>query len=480
MPRSLGWSAPLLVLLFAAGLRIPGLFTDFWLDEIWSWALAAPIQSPWEILTSLHADNNNHLNTLWLWLWGPSAAVWQYRLHSFVASLAMVGGVMGLASRWSDGDRRTILASGLTASTSAVFVVYASEARGYALAMAAAAGGQWVLGRAIRERRWSDWLAWLVVCLGGFLSHLSFLPVWLAQIAWIGVEGFAQRGRLGGAKKPSTWKMKACTAISLVGLGILALYEVDLRHAQVGGGPQLDPLLVSIDTLAEPFSPWGGLLSLIAAFLYPALVLIGIYAVRQHSGESRREALVPLLVLIVAPLVLFGLAPSGLVYPRHFLVALTLLFPAAGAGWVELMRSGGGKRFAALLAVAMWVVGNGNSLTNFYAYGRGGYTSALRDITVISPSGPVLVGSDHDFRNGLVIGFLHQRNPEFARVEYRPQGQWPAHGVDVLILHQLEGEPQFPGKFDAAGNSYQLVKVYRFSGPVGWHWAIYHREELAQ
>ena len=54
----------------AAALRIPGLLTDFWLDEVWSLEMALAIDSPLQVFTAIRTFNNHHLNSLLLFVIG--------------------------------------------------------------------------------------------------------------------------------------------------------------------------------------------------------------------------------------------------------------------------------------------------------------------------------------------------------------------------------------------------------------------------
>ena len=54
--------------LLAVGARLPGLFTDLWVDEIWSLHDVLALQSWTDIFVTLRIDNNHHLNGLWLYL----------------------------------------------------------------------------------------------------------------------------------------------------------------------------------------------------------------------------------------------------------------------------------------------------------------------------------------------------------------------------------------------------------------------------
>jgi len=64
-----------LVLPVAVGmyLRLKGVFTAFWLDEIWSLKLVRDLGSPLEVVTGLHIDNNHILNSLYMYMIGDTA-----------------------------------------------------------------------------------------------------------------------------------------------------------------------------------------------------------------------------------------------------------------------------------------------------------------------------------------------------------------------------------------------------------------------
>jgi hypothetical protein len=486
------WTSPwvrtaLIVGLLGIGLalRLPGLSTDFWLDEIWSWSLAQQVTTPDEIFTSLHADNNNYFNTLWLWLCGPAAPVWLYRLHSLVAGCVTVVVVVALTRRFagrdlSNGQSGADIAGGVTGlllATSAVYAIYSSEARGYALAILAAALSQWQLGDALRQPRASAWLVFSAISLGGFLGHLSYLTVFVAQAVWLLVELAWPR------QSDGLWGRRACGGIlAFLGptLGVAWLYFIDLRVAQVGGGPDLDPLLVAVDTLAEPFGHLDGISKMVAAMGLLGLLCVGLLTAR--GGESHEWICCAALV-VVAPGILFGLAPAGLVYPRHFLVPMVVLFPALGLGLTRLGLGSRAMRMVAVCLSVLWVAGNSVEFAGFFRDGRGQYAAALCDLVdettrVDGPEAVAVVGSDHDFRNGMLVAFHSRRDARFRRIEYRPLSGWPAEGVDWLILHDLDPKATFPTSVTASAKLYRLVNSYGFSGPVGWHWGLYRRDEL--
>ena len=58
------WLLPLFGLFVLA--RVPGLFTDFWLDEIRALRIVEKISSPLDIFTRVHFDTNHWLYSLFM------------------------------------------------------------------------------------------------------------------------------------------------------------------------------------------------------------------------------------------------------------------------------------------------------------------------------------------------------------------------------------------------------------------------------
>ena len=118
------------IVVFAAAFRLPGLFTDFWLDEIWTLSRTNLLNSPVEIFTEFLSSNNNHLNTLIFYLLGEQKQWMLYRLHSLAAGIGTV--IIAWLIAYQKGRLEAIIASLLTAG-SYLMIHYSSEARGYAM-----------------------------------------------------------------------------------------------------------------------------------------------------------------------------------------------------------------------------------------------------------------------------------------------------------------------------------------------------------
>ena len=69
-------------------LRLPYVFDDFWLDEIWSLNLAKSVDSISAAVTELKFDANHILNTVQFYLVGASDSWINYRIVSFLSGIA--------------------------------------------------------------------------------------------------------------------------------------------------------------------------------------------------------------------------------------------------------------------------------------------------------------------------------------------------------------------------------------------------------
>lgn len=121
--------ALIVVVVLGVLLRIRALFTEFWLDEIWSLRISQEVHSWIEIFTRVHHDNNHPLNTLFLYLLGDQPNWIWYRALSFVCGIVLIALLIRAAR--NDSER---IAIAIFASLSLPMIVYATEARGYAAA----------------------------------------------------------------------------------------------------------------------------------------------------------------------------------------------------------------------------------------------------------------------------------------------------------------------------------------------------------
>lgn len=496
------WLLVAALLVAAGGLRVVGMVDDFWLDEIWSWLFARDKQSIAEIFTAIHHDNNHYLNTIWLHLIGDQPYFWLYRLHSYIAGLLCIAGcgllagdvaydanealrsrsttkrTRGAAAPLSFADSGTFarfcaLVTMLLLATSYVHIVYSSEARGYSMAAAAGIFSTWLLRRIVRDRSRPKPLAQLgfvALSIFGVLSHLSYVTVLFPHLVWGAFELFRRR--------PIMWAF--CFLPTLFVIAVV--WYVDLRFATVGGAPLLSLFSVLLESLALPMgvSDHEALL-LACAFVMGFLLLSGLAYLRRASFS---DCLLFALMICLAPPLMIIMRSNGMLTTRHFIVVWICLYPVLGIAVGRMAGYGIGKLSLVAVVLTIWVATNGWEYTQFAIHGRGHYERATRWLLAEvkkskdATGKPQLVGSDHDFRNTIVLSFYLKRLTTEPGFDYKNRGEWPASGVDWLITHQVERGIEPKPTINVDSHQYDLVYMERFHAPIGWSWAIYHRHGL--
>jgi len=448
------WSFGALVVL-AAILRVPGLFTEFWLDEIRGLSNVAAIGSAAEVFTGIHHDSNHWLVSLWMYAVGQEAPFWIYRLPSLLAGIAAVL-VVGWLARVDGGN--PCLAMLMTA-TSFPLVFYSSEARGYALASLAGVAAilflvRWAEGSDVR------WLAGFALAASvGVLSHLSFVLVLVAAVVYSLV--LVGRGRL------SLGHALAVQAVPF--LLLAALVVIDLRYLGIGGGTREPPgaLLAQTASLALGGPIEGGGVLLFA--LLCAIVLVAELARRlsrywpnRRSTDARSCLWVFFAATALLPVwIALALDPPFL-FPRYFLVSVTFAPLLVGS-----FASSLGRPWPAVLLV-VWLGANGYGLVQFAREGRGCYEQALRFLLEASDDDVVTVGSDHDLRNERILGFYRGRmGMEGKRLRYVNEEERVEAGIDFWI-----------GSYEGSRcDSCVFLRSYPSSALSGARWILYRRNQ---
>jgi uncharacterized membrane protein len=461
-------SLPLLVIVvLAALLRLGALRSEFWFDEIWSWEFARAAESPWQLIAgdAHHHDNNHKLNTLFLWLIPAGSAWWCYRLHSFVAGLASVVVAACIAGR--RGRAEAVFAA-LLFAVNYWLVLCSAEARGYALAVCFALLALYALQEYLtRERLIMLGLFWLSVILG-FLAHLTFLHAYLALGLWSVYHGARRR-------LPARTELCRLLAIHLLPcVFIVALYIVDIRRMQLGGGPT-QPTAVVLTRLIS--LGLGGPASAAYSSAVVILAALGlVMGLRLLARDARHVWLFFAAVILGSP-ALFLLGKPAYLFERYFLISfiffLLLLSFVLGSLW---RRSRAGAFVAVLVTVGI-VSGSIAQIVAFERGGRGHFLDALAYIAEQSPPGEVSVCGDYDFRVHKFYDFYIPYLDAENRFTYREQDALPPRGADWLLVHRLdERHPPPPCMYDADGHAYQHVHDFPAAAFAGWNWHVYRNE----
>lgn len=454
------------LLVVATALRIPGMFTEFWLDEIWSVYIARIARSLVEIFTRFPGSDNQHLNSVILYLMGDQVVWPWYRLHSLACGLGTV------ALAWVIGERRgrmeAVLAAGLIA-VSYLMVHYASEARGYAMVMFFALASLDAVERYLATRR-AGWLVvvWLSAMLG-FLAHLTYLHVFNALGAWL-----LARIWLAGDARTATRDLLACLGVPAVGL--LVFYVLVIRHFEMGDAPPFDLGAVLVKTLSYMGGgPARGPLAWIVAGLAGVMVIAAVI----RMGRARRDEWIFFaVVILISPLMVLLALRSDALFVRYFLVGMVFAYLAVAFELARWLRDGRMWRGLALVLLAGYLAGNAADIASFYRYGRGGYLQGLRFMVKNSRETPILVASDYDFRNQLVIDFYRRYLPAEKPIVYVDKEQLAHRLPEWYLVHRIGPPGQIPVEIaHPSGRRFERVLEIPYSDLSGWHWYLYHRRD---
>lgn len=446
-------------LVLGTAVRAGGLFTDFWLDEVWSWSIAKDLASPLQVFTGIHHSNNHHLLTLWMFWLGDAAPVWLYRLPSLLAGIASIPLAAALA--WPRGRLEAVLAASGVAACFAL-VHFSSEARGYALAVAFALAAQLALRRAL-DRRSGPAAGLFGVCVGlGLLSHLGFAFYWAGALSWSLWRW--RRGRIAAG-----WLVR----LHALPIGVLALlYAVDLRLLVVGGGNPTD--LANLAARCFGFA-FGAPVVRSLALPYAALAAAGLAAAARARARRGDDSWIGDAVTIaLAPALVFAAFQPEVIAVRYFLIGIALALLLLADWMAAGLRAGGWRRAVAAALGLAFLAGNAVHIVAFLEHGRGGYRAALRTMAEHSRGPEIRVASDHDFRNGTVLRFYARELPPGRRLVYFPRDRQPPGGPEWWILHRAQRPAHMPARIrDAAGNTYALFAEFDHAAISGFYWALY-------
>ena len=297
-----------LVLVLGAALRLPGLWTDLQLDEVWSLQNAFSAHS-WFDLLRLKIDNNHHLTSMYMHALGPDTAAVVYRL------LAYISGVAVIVLAWLVGSRdspMTALVTAVLFATSAAFVFYSSEARGYTTAVCLMLVAWYCLRRYAESPRPRWLLGFAMSSIAGVMSHQTFVLFYLGAFIWC--DAHTQRHhRLRDATR-LTMRM---FALPTVGIGVFAV--IAFAGQQIGGGFPFEVPVILAQTL-----------TLVAGG--PQYTAQGCGWSPRSSAESRSRpsgrhtawatigALLYLTAGVIAPAIIVFLRRPPTLAPRYFLV----------------------------------------------------------------------------------------------------------------------------------------------------------------
>jgi hypothetical protein len=153
------------------------------------------------------------------------------------------------------------------------------------------------------------------------------------------------------------------------------------------------------------------------------------------------------------------------------------------SGYAALLRRGVAGCGIGLTLLALFVAGNAVNTGNLLRFGRGQYLAALRFIEAHSNDREVVITSDYDFRNRMLVNYYKRylERADYTRYVDRAtldqenvRAKGASLGAEWLILHRFDLTEQPERVTDIYGNKYKLVSIYRYSDLSGWNWLLYH------
>lgn len=448
----------------AIALRLPGLWTNFWLDEIWALQLAEHTETFAGVFTRLSMDTNHWLYTLIMKMYNPGSHWWVYRIPSFAAGIAALPLVFALASKWSRSAGITAL---ILCSFSCFLIVYASEARGYSLAIFFSLLSVWLLEK--YHENCSPLIIpafWLVGTLGIF-SNLSFIMIYPGLLLFSLISLWKREKTVPGAAA----KTMLIHLIPVMAIGVVVLVLVP-KMTHGGGAEQTfleSALTFSSFALGAPDRPgWNHASIGITGFI----IISGIWLV---SRKSLRHALLFSGSIVLGPCLMAIQAPKDFSfwYARHFLICLPFIYIIAAITLTipARLQTINGK---AMLAVILMLYGIGqfHYLSDFFQHGRGKHLMALKWMADRTEQETITLTSDHHFRNLMLLSFYAPYVPDkkfdYYRDPYKPP-QW-------FIMHS-ENNAESPDSISIRGTSYELEKRFQSSHMSGFDWFLYARHQ---
>jgi hypothetical protein len=464
---------PAALVVLAAALRVPGLFTDFWFDEILGYALSQAARSPLEIVSSIHHSANHWLNALWMYAVGAGRPPWLYRLPSLAAGVAAVGVAGALARVLAgarDGRRAQWIATAL-AATNFCLVEYSSEARGYALLVLSSLCASWclLLFEEHRQPRYQlGYWAWVAVALMSQLVAIQFLASCV-------LYSLCVRGRKGGA----TSAIAVTHGPPLAFLGLIIM--VDVTYFQKIGSPPttLSAVLGDLASFCLGVPNRGGW-ALAGGAVVALLLAATLWRGPRLQHPSRAHAcwwLLPLLNVAVVPLSLVLALRLPFFYARYCIVGVALLQVALGVWLAALGREGGRRAALAAVLLAALIVANSWQWVRFQRQGRGHYRDAIEAMLAATSDETMTVASDDDFMTWSVLHYYGESVPGLRdRLVYVDAEANRKRPADWLILHSKEAAtiPDADLRLQD-GSGYVLHGVHDSSWVSGLRWFVYRR-----
>jgi len=444
-------------------LRVIGLSSDLWYDEIYALVVSSrpPLR---EILTTYYGDIQHPLYSalvhVAIVVLGESP--WSVRLPAVIFGVATIP-LLFLLGRAIATVREGLLAAAFLA-LSYHHVWFSQNARGYSALLFWTLLCTLLFYRGIELRRWPPFLAYSVAAALGAYTHPTFVFVVAGQAAVILV--LAARS-IRGSREDWSWLALPIAAVVLSGLLTLALYapivgQVAHYYQHTSGKMKAvsTPGWAVLEALRGLQLGLGSQLVLGAGAVFVGCGLWGFWR------ENRLA-----FFLLVLPAVVMGLGVVGMrgsMYPRYLflLFGFAILIVVRGAMVLgdllrRLVNQGHDARFGRAIGIScmlLVIAASAASLGRVYRYPKQDFGGALRFVeSERRASEPVLTAgaAAWPYQN-----YYGRDWPQIKSLDQIESMREETRRVWLLYTFPRYIEDETPGLMDAIQHCFKTVRVF--------------------
>jgi hypothetical protein len=387
-------------------IRVYGISTDFWLDEIWVLNSLEQLNGFGEIFTRFRFPNNHLLNTCWMYAVYPQDGWIPYRLLSLLTGcglLVLIG--------WQK-DTRIRHAELLFIGGSYAMIILASEARGYA-PLVFFAYAAWRCLPDPSHPKGKRILLFALCCVLGTLAQATF----------IFFLGGATLSVLAKALQAEDRRAALAQALRILFIPLgsfAAVYLLFYRHLHAVIPKEIPYLDCLFTTVAHLFGQDDGSSSL-RWILLGIFLLCNGWILRHAWQRNRPQAIFYLATVWLLPLAVLVLKDPRYFAPRNFILPMLFFLVFLARLLVDTWEQRKTRPFHVALLL-IYFTGQLTSMLFFVRHGRGGYAAVAEAVAKGNFRGTTYA-SNADFINNMVLDYHLERLDASGKFTYAPAGR---------------------------------------------------------
>jgi hypothetical protein len=202
--------------------------------------------------------------------------------------------------------------------------------------------------------------------------------------------------------------------------------------------------------------------------------LLQLRLLRQTRPLPQQRLQIFLLVLLVCPVLLVVFQRPQFPQFRYFIVCFPFFYLLLAVVFSEWFGGSEFKKLLPLILAVAMTAGHLIKIQKLLSAGRGNYRAALSAMAAATDGPVIQVGSDHDFRNKILLDFYARYLPPTKRLRYIAHTDYGSAKPDWIIVHTLDPDlPAYPDvEVDGVGR-YDYFGRYPYCGQSGWCWFVY-------